>query len=1184
MFRLERSQWRALGMALLIVTGTLALVSMPLPGADGHGGVVSATDPTQGPIDFIGADTIYSENFEDGNADGWSGGSISTDSPTNTNSLTFDGTSGNDANSPDLSNGQNIELKFIYRHNDREINPGDSFGLYNYNGRYPNIGLRVSDKHMLYPNYNDLSDGGGWKKARVIINDGNAYGKIWGVGSDEPLEWQSLGEFNGDLSNFYIRGYSGDNNGQIWIDQYSIREFDSITEAGYGVQGQVVDQNGNPVSGAAVEAYGVPTDNLPDGQTAEDILNDISEAEPPNFKENRNFDSFTDTADGTYPLAHTSEDWGGTAWTNDIDLSEPVTVHEAGEPLVLSTWDPDGGGVLDFLDSVSRQWPGGPVGNEEVTLTKIDPSGASIGSPQTYEIDEPSGSLAGGIDNQPTVTTDPLEAGFYLVESESSGVSYPIAVTPDGTLTSLLSTIQNDIQSDLEKIPSNVEEVQQLTEDGTLGRYVTTADQDGEFSINVDNGVERVALQATKAETPVDLESDTDIITQTYNQIDSKEDFEYGVAFTTTPTQTRVPSRVTLETQRLSTRQLKTCDPERFGEEVCNAANNIPFGDEIEETIGQAEDALGELADYLLELIADLENANQASIDAYLEDSQFSTIPDESNVRDLSRKEIRDEIRYATQALLVDGPISNLDPISDELVDTVLDLVTAVEDQNAVSEYLSNSQFDTLPDRSDLQDLSRSELIAETNAANTALGASALPDPPTEPSLDPYRERLVNLLRTVGGSDDIRDAYLDNSRFDTIPDREQINDTSEAVLLEELNAANRAINNADRIEAPEPPSEPELDNGNLSVEIPIPPGVDPGDIAAEIEWDDGSVDVIDDEYLNIDESLLGTSTVTVVDYPLEANADGRALADVVVRTSNNEGRNEQRVGVENPAFGGDIPAIQAVDVSSTRPGPDQWVSVQLRPRADEGYQSLHSLDVYDPEGNLLDVRRSGEEARFLTDGPGTYRIRANYDSQTGERFSKTIAIRAGETSLSTPPTIRMEQSVGGPFAIAGDGFADVEVEGDASNLELSGVLPGDAQAPGEIRLNPGDVQAGDETSLSLAVLRGDSQTQVREHMGVVVNSPDHTEESIYYRNDDEPITAAGETRYGEVATSEDGPTRVQSYTDADGVVSVSANHAPSIIDNTWHWIRINSPLNTDFNILQSTATAGLAGGQTGVSS
>jgi hypothetical protein len=94
----------------------------------------------------------------------------------------------------------------------------------------------------------------------------------------------------------------------------------------------------------------------------------------------------------------------------------------------------------------------------------------------------------------------------------------------------------------------------------------------------------------------------------------------------------------------------------------------------------------------------------------------------------------------------------------------------------------------------------------------------------------------------------------------------------------------------------------------------------------------------------------------------------------------------------------------------------------------------------------------------------------------------------------------------------------------------------------------------------------------------VVNSPDHTEESIYYRNDDEPITVEGETRYGEVATSEDGPTRIQSYTNADGVIEVSANHAPGIIDNTWHWIRINSPLNTDFNILQ---TAGLAGGPTG---
>ena len=957
--------------------------------------------------------------------------------------------------------------------------------------------------------------------------------------------------------------------------------------------GTVEDQNGNPVSGASVEAYGVPTENLPDGKTAEDILSDISNAQPPNFQEAKDFQSYTESADATYPLAHTSEDWGGTAWTNDIDLADPVTVHKAGEPLVLSAWDPEAAGFFgDTFDAVQRQWPGAPVGNTEVTLTKIDASGASIGSAQTYEIDEPSGSIGGGIDNQPTVTTDSLETGFYLLEAESSGVSHPIAVTPDGTLTSLLSTIQNDIQSDLEKVPSNVQEVQDLTEDGTLGRYTTTSDGNGEFELNIDTGVEMVALQAVKAETPVDLDSETDFVTQTYNQIDSKEDFNYGVAFTTSPTRASVPGRVTLETRRISTRQLKQCDPEKFGEEVCSISDNIPFGDEIEETITEAEDALGELADYLLELIADLENADQATIDAYLEDSQFSSLPDNEDIQDLSRKETRDEIRYATQALLVDGPVSNLDPISGELVDTVLELIAAVENQNAVSEYLSNSQFDSVPDRSDLEGLSRSELIAETNAANTALGAASIPNPPTEPSLDPYRERLVNLLRTVDGSDDIRDTYLENSRFDQIPDREQINGTSEAVLLEELNAANPAINSADRIEAPDSPSDPELNNGLLNVEVPIPANVDPGDIAAEIEWNDGSVDVIDDEYLNIESSLVGTNTVNVVDYPLEEMADGRALADVVIRTSNNEGQNEQRIPVENPAFGGDIPAIQAVDISSTRPGPNQWVSVQLRPRDDEGYQSLHSLDVYNPDGELVDVRRTGEEARFLTEGAGTYRLRANYDSKTGERFSKSIAIRAGETSLSTPPTIRMEQSVGGPFAVAGDGFANVEVEGDESNLELSGVLPGDAQAPGEIRLDPGDIQSGDDTSLSLAVLRGDSQTQVREHMRVVVNSPDHTDESIYYRFDGEPITAEGETRYGEIATSDEN-TRIQSYTDADGVISVSSNHAPGILDDVRHWVAVISPIETDFGILAttvdpltSTASVGLtpaAGATMGVS-
>jgi len=52
MFRLKRSQWRAVAMALLIVTGTLALVSMPLP-VDEHSGVAMADKPTDSEYDTI---------------------------------------------------------------------------------------------------------------------------------------------------------------------------------------------------------------------------------------------------------------------------------------------------------------------------------------------------------------------------------------------------------------------------------------------------------------------------------------------------------------------------------------------------------------------------------------------------------------------------------------------------------------------------------------------------------------------------------------------------------------------------------------------------------------------------------------------------------------------------------------------------------------------------------------------------------------------------------------------------------------------------------------------------------------------------------------------------------------------------------------------------------------------------
>ena len=1101
------------------------------------------------------------------------------------------------------------------------------------------------------------------------------------VAYDDPVggEGSKIQVYNKDTDNSHVIASSGNRytfnsveltNEHVITGTGSINIYTHTLNISNSISGQVVDQDNNSVPGAQVEAYGVP--NVPTNTTVEDILDNLTAAEPPNFDENLNFDDFTVEADATYPLLHTREDWGLTGWTDNVDVSVPQVVYEAGEPFVLSAWDPSAGGIGDGFNSIYNTWPGRAEPGKTITIQEIDYVGQPVGDPETFDTTADDTYFAPAPTQPGKVEVDAMPVGFYRLSVEGSPASYPIAITPDGTPESLLRMIQKDLRDGSGEFSDFAKDIQDKIQDGTLGHYTTTADENGEFTIEVNPNVKKAILQASKGDFPIDLESDTDPITQLRNQIDSKEDLQTTIYITTSPQQTIAPtSGVEIETTRISTDILENCESLGLPAEVCELEDILPELPDL--PINPPEDPLKDLQKLILDLVDRLESAaNSDQLNYYLDNSQFSSLPDEDDIRDLSRKELSDEISAAYAALSYDPnppivipePPDPIEPI--ELIEHLIELLSLIEDQGVQNAYLDNSQFDEIPDRSTVESLDRTELIEEIDAANKALLDNVVtpPEPPEPPSLDPFRDRLESLLRTVAGSDTMINAYLEESRFDSIPDREQIDAMNEEVLIQELEAARAAIQALPPLpEPPEPPEPPELpeppdlsqlksylielvdvieeaniaeaylDNSQFdrlpddsdiesldqaalyeeinaateaiesppevpdapdqpeipelpeppgdgfSMTIPIPNNIDQSNIAVEIEWDDGSVDVMDKRYFSVDQPILGQDVVKIENYPLSIKANGRSIADIVVRTSNEDGRDEQRIPIENPAFGGDIPQIDAVDISTTRPGPNQWVSVQLRPRADAGYQSLHSVDVYDPDGNLLNVRRNGEKARFLTEGAGTYRIRLLYDSRTGDRFSKSIAIRAGETSLSTPPTIRMERSVGGPFGLAGDGFANVLIEEpDGNNLELAGILPGDARTPSEVHLKPGAVQTSSETEVSLAVLRGDSQTQVREHMGVVVHEDKWTEDSIAYRNGNEPVTVDGTTRYGEIAQpdqNDDSRRLIQTYTDADGVVDVSVNREPDLLDNIRHWIRVNSPIDID-GILTTTIVEPIA--------
>jgi hypothetical protein len=1292
MFLLKSKQWRAIALSLLLV---LAMVVVPLP-VDQHSGVAAANNST-----------IENPDIR------WGFDGESTDSvngiPINLNNEEYlrSEISGEKINIgkgitdgiQDVDNfGSSRTFAFSFKTNESGTLIDTRSSRYDY-------GLQISvnnDELFLRSCTSDQCTNqwiGGvyndneFHNVAVVFNspEGNTRTYIDGelAGTRDHYGYSSSSElrigssvtssssFN-DLDFDELRLYDAA------LNEDEAKQLTTDPTAGYikRVTGQVVDQDGNPVSRAYIEGYGVSGEDLPPDTTIDDILDDITEAEPPNFNQDLDFNSFTTGIDASFPLMHTREDWGLTGWTDNVDVSEPQVVYEAGEPFVLSAWDPSAGGVGDGLNSIYNTWPGRAEPGKTVTIQEIDYAGQAVGDPRTFDTTADDTYFAPAPTQPGKVEVDGMPAGFYRLSVEGSDAGYPIAITPDGNPESLLRMIQKDLRDGSGEFSDYAKNIKEKLEDGSLGRYTTQANHRGEFTIEVENEVDRIALQATKGHLDVDLESDTDPLTQILEQIDSRSELQRSIYVSPTPQRFDVPSEgVELETISISTDVLGDCESLDLPDEICEIEEELPAPPDIPDIpINPPEDPLKELEELILNLVDRLESAaNSDQLDYYLENSQFSELPTEDDIRDLSRHELRDEISAAYAALSYDpdppitvpDPPDPIEPI--ELIEHLMELLSLVKEQGVQTAYLDNSQFDEIPDRTTVEDLDRTELIDEIDAANKALLDNVItpPEPPEPPSLDPFRDHLESLLRTVAGSDTMTDAYLEESRYDTIPDRQEIDAMEEQVLMQEIEAATAAIQTLPPIpEPPEPPEPPELpeppdlsqlqdylielvdvieaaniteaylDNSQferlpddsdiealdqvalyeeinaatdviesppespevpdppempeppeppgdgLSMTIPIPNNIDQSNIAVEIEWGDGSVDVMNKRYFTVDQPLIGQDVVKIENYPLSIKANGRSLADIIVRTSNEDGRHEQRIPIRNPAFNGDIPAIQAVDISTTRPGPDQWVSVQLRPRADAGYQSLHSVDVYDPDGNLLEVRRNGEKARFLTEGAGIYRIRLLYDSRTNDRFSKTIAIQAGETSLSTPPTIRMERSVAGPFGLAGDGFANVLIDNtDGNNLELAGILPGDARTPSEVHLKPNAVQSSSETEISLAVLRGDSQTQVREHMGVVVHEAKWTTDSIVYRNGNEPITVEGETRYGEIAQpdqNDESRRLIQTYTDADGVIDVSVNREPDLFDNIRHWIRVNSPIDTDgiltttlVDPIATTATTGL---------
>ncbi|MFP8891829.1 PQQ-binding-like beta-propeller repeat protein (plasmid) [Natrialbaceae archaeon A-CW2] len=407
-------------------------------------------------------------------------------------------------------------------------------------------------------------------------------------------------------------------------------------------------------------------------------------------------------------------------------------------------------------------------------------------------------------------------------------------------------------------------------------------------------------------------------------------------------------------------------------------------------------------------------------------------------------------------------------------------------------------------------------------------------------------EILENYRQIVDGNSDLEE------RIEEILERElgdSEDDLSNEELIEELEAIKEALDNQEdweRITG----GEAEIDDGELFAEIPVPAWVDVDDAALLVHTSDGETQPIDDEYLSVNSGgLFGASTLEVDGYPV---ADDFELGDLEFVMAGEGGVGGGEVPIQNPAFDGTIPEIDALRFGTLSPGPDERVSVDIDADIDGGYERIANAEAFAPDRSELNTTIDSDRDRvsFRTAGEGDHIVRLTVESSTGHEFVISERVRAGSVSKSDPATIRAGELAGSPYAITGEHLESARISADDGEIQIDALAESSDDVPGELHLRVDSLLSGDTDEIELSVLQGNDERQVNRHVSVFWHL-DGVEDGTLFESQGRSVTWDGDTRFGEV-DDRDGKVVLVTYTDENGHTTMSANQDPNLIDRTLH--------------------------------
>ena len=419
----------------------------------------------------------------------------------------------------------------------------------------------------------------------------------------------------------------------------------------------------------------------------------------------------------------------------------------------------------------------------------------------------------------------------------------------------------------------------------------------------------------------------------------------------------------------------------------------------------------------------------------------------------------------------------------------------------------------------------------------------------TEPLDSTPKEDLLesrNKLRdTVLANEDMRAAWEEIAAERGIETDLFASDLSKAELKEQLDALLLATS---RGQNTIPTDEPTVDTSpitgggtNVNVNVELDETVNKTGNATNVvcQQPNGSTRWVNQDNVSVDNGLTG-SEIQIQ----ETLANSTAACNYVITAPGEDGGTaRETVNVKNPAFEGEVPELDSINLNTQRPGPDEEVRVDVTPSETSSFQSLQGATVYGPDGSEINSSISSGVVSFRTAGAGSHLIKLNVTD--GERsYVESIRVKGGESSVNYPASVRVHNGVLGRTVVASDGVeaGRISVEDGGSSARITAEVP-EGDVPGSIHVHARDL-TGTDQELTVAVVSAEDGSRVTPATQIKLHVP-RLEDDAHVRVNGHPITEEG-TKWGKRESFSDSSLITTNL--RDGTVSASINNNPSLID------------------------------------